>query len=133
MITKKRITVRKALPRTHSRSVGRVGSAAVAEVGGWVWCRRRLTGRAIAFAREAWKAYAMRRPLIRLLAGTCVSVLGVGVLVAPSQGAPGTDRSVSAGKAAYKQPSRGPGNSRIPSRTPGVLKVKAGKRGKSPR
>ena len=76
----------------------------------------------------------MRRPLVGLLAGTCVGVLGVGVLVSPSQGAPGSDRSVSARKAAYKQPK--PGSWKFKDSfedSRGTFTVKAGKRGKVPK
>ena len=75
----------------------------------------------------------MRRPLVGLLAGTCVSVLGVGVLVSPSQGVPGSDPALSARKAAFKQPKPGPWKFKdVFEDSQGNFRVKAGKRGKSP-
>jgi hypothetical protein len=63
-----------------------------------------------------------------------VSVLGVGVLVSPSQGAPGSDRVASARKAAYKQPKPGPWKFKDPFEdSRGTFKVKAGKSGKAPK
>ena len=73
----------------------------------------------------------MQRSLAGLLAGVCVGALGVGVLVASSQAAVGTEFSMKARKANSTSPKPGPWKFKDAfGDSAGTFKVKPGKRGK---
>ena len=132
MITKEEITVRKALPKDafpfggKSKDPPPLLRSAV-----WGLCRRRLTEGPLLSRRSV---EGLRCDALDTTAGrTCVSVLGVGGVGGPVRERTG-HRSIGERRQNRVQATRrGPGNSRILRGLLGTFKVKAGKRGKSPR